>query len=242
MSTPDVRRFADRAALAAQLAADVLALLRDRAPEPGGARVVLTGGSLSRDLHRAMADHPDVGSVPWDRVTVLWGDERFVPLGDDQRNDGEARADLLERLPGPPGAVLRMPSPDDGLDLAGATASYAEHVQRLLDERAEPALDLVLLGIGPDGHVASLFPGHTHAPDDLVVAEPESPKPPPERVSLGMGLICRASQVWFLAAGADKAAAVAGSVHARPVDLPAARARGAAGTRWYLDEAASADV
>ena len=99
------------------------------------------------------------------------------------------------------------------------------------------ALDLVMLGVGPDGHVASLFPGHDH-PDALVVAEADSPKPPPERISLSMGLICRASRVWIVASGEEKAEAVRGSV-AGDAGLPAGVARGADGTRWYVDEAAA---
>ena len=114
---------------------------------------------------------------------------------------------------------------------------YSRVVETLLEERDDPALDLVMLGIGPDGHVASLFPGHDHV-DALVVAEADSPKPPPQRLSLSMGLIRRASRVWFVAAGEEKAEAVRGSVGA-DASLPAGVARGVDETRWYLDEAAA---
>jgi 6-phosphogluconolactonase len=231
---PDVRRHPDRASLAAAMADDVAALLAELTPSSGGARVVLTGGTVARDLHRALATRAD--RVDWSRVTVLWGDERFVPLGDDDRNDGQGTEDLLAHVP--VGTVHRMPSPDDGLDLEAGAATYARVVEDLLAERDAPALDLVMLGIGPDGHVASLFPGHDH-PDALVVAEPDSPKPPPARISLSMPLICRASRVWFVASGEEKADAVRGSVLDDPPALPAGLARGLDETRWYLDEAAA---
>ena len=233
MTDAGVRRFADRPAVAHAMADDVISLLRETTSQPGGARIVLTGGTVSRDLHRAIADRGS--DIDWSSVTVLWGDERFVPLDDEERNDGQARADLLDHVP--VGTVHRMPSPDDGVDLEAGAAAYSRVVEDLLAARDEPALDLVMLGVGPDGHVASLFPGHQH-PDALVVAESDSPKPPPERVSLSMGLIGRATHVWFVASGEEKAEAVHGSVQGDP-SLPAGQARGAAETRGYLDEAAA---
>ena len=233
MTEPDVRRHPDRASLAAAMADDVVAVLRGASSQPGGVRVVLTGGTVARDLHRAIAERAD--DVDWSRVSVLWGDERFVPLDDDERNDRQATEDLLSHVPA--GAVHRMPSPDDGVSLEEGAAAYAGVVEGLLAERPEPVLDLVMLGVGPDGHVASLFPGHEH-PDALVVAEPDSPKPPPARISLSMPLIDRAARVWFVASGEEKAEAVSGSVRGSE-DLPAGLARGAQETRWYLDEGAA---
>ena len=233
MTGPDVRRHRDRPSLAAAMADDVVALLQETTSQPGGSRIVLTGGTVSRDLHRASAARG--AGVDWPAVTVLWGDERFVPLADEERNDGQAREDLLSHVP--VGTVHRMPSPDDGVDLQAGAAEFGRVVEDLLAERDEPALDLVILGIGPDGHVASLFPGHDH-PSALVVAEADSPKPPPERISLSMALICRASRVWFVASGEEKAEAVRGSVGA-DASLPAGVARGRHETRWYLDDAAS---
>jgi 6-phosphogluconolactonase len=227
----DVRRHPDRASLATAMADDVVALLL----EVPDARIVLTGGTVARDLHRAIAGHDRVADVDWSRVTVLWGDERFVPLDDDERNDRQATEDLLSHVP--VGTVHRMPSPDDDVSLDEGAAAYAEVVQSLLDERSDPPLDLVMLGVGPDGHVASLFPGHQH-PAGLVVPEPDSPKPPPPRISLTMELINSASRVWFVASGEEKAEAIRGSVDGAD-ELPAGHARGASETRWYLDEAAA---
>ena len=109
-------------------------------------------------------------------------------------------------------------------------------MELLLSKRSDPALDLVMLGVGPDGHVASLFPGHEHPSGELVVGEADSPKPPPRRISLSRELINRASRVWFVAAGEDKAEAIRGSVQG-DTSLPAGVARGVDETRWYLDEA-----
>ncbi len=234
MTGPDVRRHPDQESLAAAMADDVVALLAQAAGAPGGARVVLTGGSVARDLHRAIAAR--AADVDWSRVTVLWGDERFVPLDDEERNDRQATEDLLAHVP--VGTVHRMPSPDDGVDLQEGAAAYGQVVERLVAERPDPLFDLVVLGIGPDGHVASLFPGHEH-PDRPVVAEPDSPKPPPARLSLSMPVLCRARRVWFVAASEEKADAVRGSVLDDPPGLPAGLARGVDETRWYLDEAAA---
>ena len=231
MTDPDVRRHPDRASVAQAMADDVVALLL----EVPGARIALTGGTVARDLHRAIATHPRSAEVDWAGVTVLWGDERFLPLGDPERNDQQATEDLLAQVPA--GSVLRMASPSDGVSLEEGVEAYTAVLELLLTKRADPPIDLVMLGVGPDGHVASLFPGHTH-PDALVVGEADSPKPPAERISLSMGLINRSARVWFVASGEEKADAVRWSVDG-DTDHPAGVARGRDDTRWYVDEAAA---
>lgn len=239
-SVPDgVRVHRTRADAAAQLAEDVVELLAAQLHAGNHPRIVLTGGSVAREVHRDLA--PRSQGLEWARVTVLWGDERFVEAGSEDRNDQQAVEDLLAHVPILPAGVHRMPSPEDVGDVHQAATSYAASVRTLLadDSHEAPAFDLVMLGIGDDGHVASLFPDRP-PPAASVIGVEDSPKPPPQRVSMGYDLVNRARRVWFVAAGEDKAEAVRASVLREPADLPAARVRGMEDTRWYLDEAAAA--
>lgn len=235
----DVRVHPTPTDAAAHLSADVVALLAAQLEAGNEPRIVLTGGSIAREVHRDLAARSQ--GLDWSHVTVLWGDERFVPTGDDERNDAQAEEDLLSHVTVNPARVLRVPGADEVADVAAAAASYDSDVAQMLSAAGGgpgggrgPAFDLVMLGIGPDGHVASLFPGKAHD-TGRVVAVSDSPKPPPERVSMSYELLGRARRVWFVAAGEDKAEAVAAAVRQDPADLPAARVRGLDETRWYLD-------
>lgn len=237
----DIRIHPTPTDAASHVGADVVTLLAgllDAGQEP---RIVLTGGSIARDVHRDLAARSQ--GLDWSHVTVLWGDERFLPAGDDERNDAQADEDLLAYLPVNPARVLRAPSTDEAPDVESAAATYAGTISQVLshDDAQTPAFDLLMLGIGPDGHVASLFPDRGHS-TEAVLAVHDSPKPPPERVSMGYDLLARARRVWFVAAGDDKAEAVAASVRQQPRDLPAARVRGLEETRWYLDTAAASGL
>lgn len=245
----DVRVHPTRADTAAQVAGDVVSLLAALLQSGTRPRVVLTGGSVAREVHREIAARGQ--GLDWARVVVLWGDERFVPSDDDERNDRQADQDLLSLVPVTPAHVLRVPASDETTDVETAATTYAAAVARLLaeDDAQAAAFDLVMLGIGPDGHVASLFPGRS-AGTGRVVPVRDSPKPPPERVSMNYDLLGQAQRVWFVAAGDDKAEAVAGSVRGQSAvpstvqstDLPAARVRGTDETRWYVDRAAAAGL
>ena len=205
------------------------------------ASVVLTGGSLAREVHRAVAVHADSRTVDWARVDFWWGDERYVDSDHPDRNAGQAWEDMLQHLPVDPARVHAMPAADDGFESLEAAAW--SHGQTLRDWVAgrEPWFDVLMLGIGPDGHCASLFPGHP-AVDAAAEVVPvrDSPKPPPERISFGRSTLGRARQVLFAATGADKALAVRRSVAGGDVhEAPAAAPRGTERTDWYVDEAAA---
>lgn len=205
--------------------------------------VVLTGGTVADRIHRAVVEASGVDAVDWSRVDFWFGDERFVPAGDGDRNAGQARAALLSRLPVAPQRVHEMPASDGayGGDVEAAAAAYAEELSRVLG--AAPRFDVLMLGVGPDGHCASLFPGHegVHA-DGLTVAVRDSPKPPPTRISLTMGALRSAEEVWFVASGGAKAQAVRDALTRDDVDaVPASGPRGRQRTLWLLDaDAASA--
>lgn len=205
--------------------------------------VVLTGGSIADEIHRAVLDVPEHHDVDWSRVEIWFGDERFVPAEDDDRNALHARETLLSALPLDPGRVHEMPASDSGfVDVESAAAAYAADVVGVLGE--DPRFDVLMLGVGPDGHCASLFPGHAAvSATGVAVGVNNSPKPPPTRISLTMEALRGADEVWFVASGTGKAEAV-GKAFAGgdPAVLPAAGPRGRRRTVWLLDAGAAIEL
>jgi 6-phosphogluconolactonase len=226
--------------VASAVADALVAVLADAQSAGRQPSVVLTGGTIARKVHTAVADHPERDRVDWAGVHVWWGDERFVPADDGERNEGQARADLVDRLPFDPAKVHAVRAADGTGSVEDAAAAYARELEALADAEG-PWFDVLMLGIGPDGHCASLFPGRPEVDaSGLAVGVRESPKPPPERVSLTMSTLQRAREVWFVAAGEGKAEAVARSVAGGDVhETPSAGPRGLDRTRWYVDEAAA---
>ena len=237
-SSPDVEVHPDEAALATAIADRLVRSLAQAQAARGTASVVLTGGGIGTAALAALASTPALDDVDWRRVEFWWGDERFMPSGDPERNETGARSVLLDKLRIDPALVHPMPASDgrDGDDPEAAAARYAAALRA--------GFDVVLLGIGPEGHVASLFPGMPALHDDrTVVAVRDSPKPPPTRLSLTFPSINAAKEIWILAAGAEKAGAVALALSdAGPKQVPAAAARGRQRTLFLLDTEAAAQV
>jgi 6-phosphogluconolactonase len=238
---------ADR--LARSVASALVARLAAAQAVHGTASVVLTGGGIGTAVLERVADlaaEPEHAVVDWSLVDVWWGDERFVPVDDPDRNELGAREALLTRVPLDPERVHPMPSSDAGFDEPEeAAAWYAEQLAAAADEGGSmPRLDLLMLGMGPEGHVASIFPDSPAASDERpVVAVRNCPKPPPTRVSLGFPALTAAEEVWLLVSGEAKADAVARALGgADRVQLPAAGARGRRATRWLLDAAAASKL
>ena len=230
----------DAETLAGATAARLVLALADAQAAHGDASVVLTGGRIGAATLAAVAALPWRDVVDWARVDVWWGDERFLPRGHPDRNETQAREALLDALPLDPRRVHPVDGPDgpDGDDPDAAAARYAEELAR----GGPPAFDVLLLGIGEDGHVASLMPG---TPDvsasGWATAVRGSPKPPPVRVSLTLDAIAAAEETWVVVSGTDKAGPVAAALAGAPVDeVPAAGVRARRLVRWLLDaEAAS---
>jgi 6-phosphogluconolactonase len=189
-------------------------------------------------------------AVDWGEVEFYWGDERFLPPGDPERNETQAREVLLDHLPVDPQRVHPMGA-DTGTGPSGAEAAAQEYAALLArnarpeDHGPVPAFDVTLLGMGGEGHTASVFP---HSPavyetERTVVAVHGCPKPPPDRVSLTLPALRRSVEVWILATGEAKAAAVAMALGgAGEVAIPVAGATGSHRTLWLLDRAAAAKL
>lgn len=241
---PDAPTLAE--ATAARLLTQILDLQSVRSP----VHVVLTGGTVGIHTLAAVAASPVRDAVDWSGVHLWWGDERFLPTGDPERNETQAREALLDHLPLLPGANIHpMPAARDdngAYSPQDAAADYATELARFAaDGSAVPHFDVLLLGMGPDAHVASLFPGHAalDVAGQATVAVHGSPKPPPLRVSLTFDAIRSAHQVWIVAAGAEKADAVAAGLAGAPVtQAPVAGAVGRARTLWLLDVASAGDT
>lgn len=246
MSTPEVVILPDATVLAAAISARLVTRLVDAQAARGTASVVLTGGGLGTSTLRALRESPARDAIDWRRVDIWWGDERFVPAAAPERNDGQATAALLSALPLDPARVHPFP-PSDGEfadDPEAAAAAYADALAAAAqpeDHGDVPRFDVLMLGVGEEGHVASIFPESPALYDDRsVVAVHNSPKPPPTRLSLTMPAINAAAEVWLTTAGGSKAAAVAMALGgAGPTQVPAAGPRGRSRTLWLLDRAAA---
>ncbi|MFI9489821.1 6-phosphogluconolactonase [Promicromonospora sp. NPDC052451] len=239
----------DKEVLAQAAAARLLTRVLDVQSVRSPVHVVLTGGTVGIATLAAVAASPLVPAVDWSGVHLWWGDERFLPDGDPDRNETQAREALLDALVAghglPEANVHPMPGPSSVATPEEGAAAYAA----LLGEHAAPgdgsvpvpAFDVLLLGMGPDGHVASLFPGHEGlAAQGVATGVHGSPKPPPERVSLTFDAIRSAREVWVVAAGAEKADRVAAALTGDPVsEVPAAGAVGLSRTLWLLDAEAA---
>ncbi|MYR58651.1 6-phosphogluconolactonase [Streptomyces sp. SID625] len=250
MSTPQLVVHRDKELMAQAAAARLITKIVDAQASTGSASVVLTGGRNGNGVLAALAAAPARDAVDWARLDLWWGDERFLPEGDPERNITQARQALLDSVPLDPKRVHIMPASDGpyGTDVEAAADAYAEELARTAgpeNHGAVPAFDVLMLGVGPDTHVASLFPEHpgVRETERTVVGVHGSPKPPPTRISLTLPAIRSAREVWLLAAGEDKANAVAMALSgAGEVQAPAAGAHGRARTLWLLDTAAAAQL
>lgn len=238
--TPTILLHRGATELAAAAAARLITRLVDLQSDGLVPSVALTGGGTGIETLAQVAASAARDAVDWHAVELFWGDERYVPAGDDDRNELQARRALLDLLDLNPELVHPMPAADGpfGPDVEEAAADY----ERLFED--QPPLDIVLLGMGGEGHIASIFP-HSDAlsAPGAVTAVRNCPKPPPTRISLTLPTIQAASEVWFLVAGQAKAEAVGRALGgASPEEVPAAGAFGRIATLWLLDGAAASQI
>jgi 6-phosphogluconolactonase len=250
VSVPEVVVHRSGDLLAAATAARLVTRLVDAQSARGAASLVLTGGRTGTAVLEHLRAMPAHAAVDWSRVDLYWGDERFLPSGHPDRNETQARAALLDHVPVDPARVHVM-EPSDGRfgdDPDAAADAYVDVLAAAAqpeDHGSVPSFDVCLLGVGEEGHVASIFPDSpaVHETERSVVAVRNCPKPPPTRVSLALPAIRQAQEVWLMTTGDNKAAAVAMALSgAGEVQLPAAGAHGRRRTLWLLDQAAASKI
>jgi len=238
---------ADPDAVAKAVAARLLSRIIKRTDAGKLAHISLTGGSMGARVLAAAALLPRAGEINWSLVHFWWSDERFVPRGHPDRNDTPAFAALFDRVGVPAGNIHSMPASDDGLDLDAAAAAYAAELAEFADPAVGtwPSFDVCFLGVGPDAHIASLFPDREEikVTDRAVLPVRDSPKPPPERLTMTRPVINSSKRVWLVLAGDDKASALGLALAgASYQSVPAAGAKGRKRTVFFVDEAAAAKV
>ena len=236
-----VETYPDTDALVAAAGDRLAVAIADAITARGAAMIVLTGGGTGIALLKRLGSHP----VDWSRVHLFWGDDRYVPHDDAERNELQAREALLDHIEIPAGNIHPMAPSDSvfGDDIAAAAVAYQDVLADLAEPGSPtPVFDVHLLGMGGEGHINSLFP-HTAAVREaalMAVGVTDSPKPPPRRITLTLPAIQRSRQVWLVVSGEAKADAVAAAIGgADPDEVPAAGAVGRDATVWLLDAAAA---
>lgn len=234
------------AELAARVADRFLTRVRARTRNGRVAHICLTGGSMGAAVLAAAADRAEAAQIDWSLVHFWWGDERFVERDDADRNSLQSRRALLDHIPVPAANIHEVAAPSDGLSLDAAAEAYGAELAKFgTENEAWPSFAVCFLGVGPDGHIASLFPDRPEVAVTDAAALPvrNSPKPPPERVTLTRPVLNASKRVWLVLTGADKASALglalAGASYA---SVPAAGAKGRRRTVFFVDEAAAAEV
>ncbi|HWR85292.1 MAG TPA: 6-phosphogluconolactonase [Rhodoglobus sp.] len=236
----------DKESLAGAVAARFITKMVDLVDEFEEASVVLTGGTMGKAVLEAINASPARDTVNWGAIDFWWGDERWLPAGDPERNETQAREALLDHVPVDPDRVHVIAASDSGLELDEAADAYAQVIAARSPRNASmPNFDITFLGVGPDGHIASLFPerGGIRETEKTVISVRNSPKPPPERISLTLPVINSSARVWAVVAGPDKASALGLTLAGVSVnEVPAAGVEGRRRTLFFVDADAAAEV
>jgi 6-phosphogluconolactonase len=244
--SPVVEKYPDTAALVAAAGDRLVDAITDAIDKRGKAQIVLTGGGTGVGMLKRVGERGD--KIDWSKVHLYWGDDRFVPEDDDERNYKQAREALLDHIDIPVDNVHPMSASggEFGDDLDAAARDYEQVLAANADDgQAAPDFDVHLLGMGGEGHINSLFPETPAVRETsrLVLGVQDSPKPPPQRITLTLPAVQRSREVWLVVSGEGKADAVAAAVGgAKAVDVPAAGAVGRDATVWLLDEAAASKL
>lgn len=229
-----VNRFSDSASVAENTAQRLIDKLIELLKSKDEVHLMLTGGTVGIATLEAVRVNLSHELVDFHRVHFWWGDERFVAATSGDRNALQARTSLLNFLKLDETKVHEFPSSDNELTLDVAAEEFNSEVSAI-----DPHFDLVLLGMGPDGHVASLFPGKPAIEsENWIISEPDSPKPPQQRLSFSYSALNSADEVWFVVAGADKQDAVAIAMGDEPTVLPVGNVHGTICTQWFIDSTA----
>lgn len=225
-----------------QAAAEHVAYLSEQAiAKRGRFTVAISGGSLPKLLFSPMMDEPLRSEIDWSKWHIFWADERCVPLTDSESNYRLTREYLFDHVDIPPSQIIPI---DDTLDPVAAAADYQNKVAQIFNPPPgqPPRFDLILLGMGEDGHTASLFPNHPLLRETKLWVAPilDSPKPPPARITLTVPVINNARQIIFMATGMGKIQALTTIIKGNS-NLPAELIQPTDGElHWFVDNAAAA--
>lgn len=231
-----VNRFKDGQSVAKNAAEAFFVKLDEVLLTKPVANVAITGGTVGIATLAEIAANQRAADFDFNRVHFWWGDERFVNADSDDRNAKQAAKALFSKITIDQANLHEFPSSDNGLTLDEAAAQFAAYVAE-----KRPHFDLAFLGMGPDGHINSLFPGKPiPAEGVLIIAEHDSPKPPQQRLSFTYEAMNAADEIWFTVAGADKADAVNVAFGDDPTSLPVGRVHGKHKTVWFVDQTAGA--
>jgi 6-phosphogluconolactonase len=235
-----------KSALAQAVAKRFLAKVPHIIAEFDEATVVLTGGTMGQAVLEAINSSPKRDAVDWSRVNFWWGDERWLPTGDAERNDVQARGALLDHVAVDPERVHAFATSDSGLSLDDAADAYSKELANHAARSGKfPNFDIVFLGVGPDGHIASLFPEREgiRETEHTVIAVRNSPKPPAERLSLTLPVLNSSARIWAVVAGSDKASALGLTLAGASYnEVPAAGLEGRRKTLFFVDSDAAEQV
>lgn len=231
-----VVRLTDAMEVADVVARRLLQRIVELQDKRGDVHVCLTGGDTANAMYERFADLVPESNLDASKLQLWWGDERFVPATDADRNSLQAVTRLARTVSIKSADIHMMPAQDGRADSHQCALEYQ-------NELNDTAFDITLLGIGPDGHVGSIFPDHPsfEATTRKVIGVTDAPKPPSERISLTIPAMNRSSEIWFIATGASKAEAVAGALDGDPA-LPASHVAADDATLWFLDADAAAEL
>ena len=232
----------DAAGLATAVAGELLNRIADAQAAGRVPQISLTGGTIAEAIHREVARLTPESGVDWTAVEVWFGDERFVAPDSPDRNAGQAKAAFLDEVGVPGSRIHQMASTADAADVEEGARQYEAEIKRV----GNGQFDVMMLGVGPDGHIASLFPGFPQldvVEEAIAVGVTGSPKPPPERISLTYGALRHFAAVWFVVSGEGKADAVAKALAGADLhEIPAAGITGHDETIWFLDRGSASQL
>lgn len=236
-TSTEIRRAANAPEVAQLAAREIIETLEQVLANKSVVNVALTGGTVGILTLAVLAEQPDLSRIDLSRVHFWWGDERYVESTSSDRNANQARAAFFDKVAVSEDNIHEFPASELG-DLSTGKKEFEDDLSKHFGPGL-PVFDLTLLGMGPDGHIASLFPGHEELTvGEVVVAESNSPKPPAERLSLSFDVLNASAKIIFVVSGLDKSAAVTAVHTDENCDLPAAKIQAQGETIWFIDQAA----
>jgi 6-phosphogluconolactonase len=234
----EIRRAINAQDVAEQASAEIVTSLTSLLEKQEQVHLALTGGTVGIKTLGALAQDTELGKLDLNRIHIWWGDERYVEQNSPDRNANQAREALLAHVDFPKENIHEFPATDSRLSVVESAEVFQKHIEEVFAGE-QPKMDLTILGMGPDGHIASLFPGYTYPSTDIVSID-SSPKPPSERISFSFEMLNRSTKIIFVVSGIDKAEAVEKIHTETECVLPAANVSALNETIWFIDEAAGA--